>query len=380
MNENSVLCRFLAAHPEDWEERLSAMGIRMKREGALCIFNYEITADFTLPQVQEARGIILNTEKREVVTWPFRKFGNHNESYADEIDWSTARVQEKVDGSIVKLWYDEANEKWQFSTNGCIRAERASVNGRLDLTYGELIEKAENYGQIPFDRLDREETYIFELVSPEAPVVIRYPQTSLIHIGTRNRQTGKERVCDIGIRRPKEYPLGSLDDCLTAAASLNETEDVTGEGFVVVDAEFRRVKVKSPDYLVMHRLKHPVGLSAVDCLRLLLEMPERVEATVDANPALAPKIRYYQYRLAEVLLLADRMGELARRLYEEYSHDRRAVAQVILPHRLAFVGFACLDREMSGREYLCTVPVEKIAKLIPEYEEEDLSRLFVPRK
>ena len=130
------------------------MGIRMKREGALCIFNYEITADFTLPQVQEARGIILNTEKREVVCWPFRKFGNHNESYADEIDWSTARVQEKVDGSIVKLWYDEANEKWQFSTNGCIRAERASVNGRLDLTYGELIEKAENYGQIPFDRLD----------------------------------------------------------------------------------------------------------------------------------------------------------------------------------------------------------------------------------
>jgi hypothetical protein len=35
---------------------------------------------------------------------------------------------------------------------------------------------------------------------------------------------------------------------------------------------------------------------------------------------------------------------------------------------------------MRGGEYLLTVPAEKLAKLIPDYEEEDLSLLFLPKK
>jgi len=30
--------------------------------------------------------------------------------YADTIDWSAARVQEKVDGSLIKVWY--YNGEW----------------------------------------------------------------------------------------------------------------------------------------------------------------------------------------------------------------------------------------------------------------------------
>ena len=129
MDTNSYLCRFLAAHPGDWEERLKRdYDLRIKRDGEYAVFNYEINADFYDPIVQEARGIILDTEQYEVVCWPFRKFGNHNEGYADPIDWSNARVLEKVDGSIIKLWYDHARGDWQFSTNGTIRAELAGVD------------------------------------------------------------------------------------------------------------------------------------------------------------------------------------------------------------------------------------------------------------
>ena len=119
-------CEFLCTHPADWEARLKSPPylLTIKREGKLAIFNYDLTAeekdlsegttyhcDFRLPEVQEARGIILDTEYNQVVCWPFRKFANFGESYADEIDWSTARVEEKLDGSIVKLWYDYEREK-----------------------------------------------------------------------------------------------------------------------------------------------------------------------------------------------------------------------------------------------------------------------------
>lgn len=128
MNTNSYLCRFLAENPELWESLLTKEhGIKVKREGSYAIFNYGFGCDYADPMVQEARGIILDTKKLEVVCWPFRKFGNHNKSYADSIDWTSARVQEKVDGSIIKLWYDERKPGWQFSTNATLRAEDAPV-------------------------------------------------------------------------------------------------------------------------------------------------------------------------------------------------------------------------------------------------------------
>jgi hypothetical protein len=373
MNANSHLCRFIAAHPTDFEERLAQdYRIKVRREGALAIFNYHVECRFSDPIVQESRGIIIDCERCEVVCWPFRKFGNHNEGYADSIDWTTARVQEKVDGSIIKLWYDRAQEKWQFSTNGVIRAENANVDERIGLTYHNVILHAENYRDIPFDTLDKDSTYIFELVSPETQVVVRYDTTMLYHLGTRSNLTGKERDEDIGIRKPASYPLASLAECLDAAATLNredeDAEDVTKEGFVVVDADWHRVKVKSPDYLVMHRLRLSRSVTKEDCLSLLLSGSGDVELLCSANPTLIPTVKYYDFRLAELCLQADQIAELARGLYTELNGDRGAVAAVLLRHKLSPVGFRALTCPDAGRDILLSLDVARLAKYIDEYE------------
>ena len=372
MNANSHLCRFIAAHPEDFEERLAREHrIKVKREGALAIFNYHIECQFSDPIVQEARGIIIDCERCEVVCWPFRKFGNHNEGYADTIDWSTARVQEKVDGSIIKLWYDHARGDWQFSTNGLIRAELANVDERVGLTYHDVILHTENYRDIPFERLDKDSTYIFELVSPETQVVVRYETPLLYHLGTRSNLTGEERLEDIGIRKPASYPLASLAECLDAAAVLNredeDAEDVTKEGFVVVDGDWHRVKVKSPDYLVMHRLRLSRTVSKEDCLSLLLSGSGDVELLCSANPALIPTIKYYDFRLSELILQADQMAELARGLFHEYDGNRAAVAAVLLRHKLSPVGFRALTCPDAGRDILLSLDVQRLAKYIDDY-------------
>ena len=380
MNANSHLCRFIADHPEDYEILLHRdYDLCIKHDGVLAIFNYNVTANFHDPIVQEARGIIIDTERCEVVSWPFRKFGNHNEGYADTIDWSSARVLEKVDGSIIKLWYDHARGEWQFSTNGTIRAELAAVEGQLGLSYGDVIRRADNYGDIPFERLARDSTYIFELVSPETRVVIDYGVTTLYHLGTRSNITGLERCEDIGIKTPASYSITSLADCLTAAAALNdgcEGDTVSNEGFVVVDADYHRVKIKSPDYIVMHRLRLSGYLPKRECLMMLLEGGESAELLLNLNPALLPTAKYYDYRLTELLHTADLLGDLARRLYEEYSGDRGAVAGIIGKHPLAFVAFRCLTSSARGSEILRSMPIERIGKLIPDYVPEDLSALF----
>lgn len=385
MNNNSIICRFISEHPKDWADILhNEYAVKVKTEGDYAIFNYGLVCDFADPVVQEARGIIINTKKLEVVCWPFRKFGNHNESYADKIDWKSARVLEKVDGSIIKLWYDFELDKWQFSTNSTIRAEKAPIDAFEGLYFGDVITRASNYSDIPFDRLNKDCTYIFELVSPETKVVVEYDLTSLYHIGTRNNKTGVETEEDIGIKKPASYALRSLDQCVKAAIELNkdcnEKKDdnkVSKEGFVVVDKNWNRIKIKSPDYLIMHKLKQTSSITKRDCISMILAADKSIGVVCESNPNLIPVFKYYEFRLAEAKYQADKLGVLSKSLYREYSKDRAAVAKIILKHRLSFVGFRCLESDESGGEIFMKMPVEKITKYIPDYEPEDLYSLFL---
>lgn len=380
MNKNSVLCRFIAEHPGNWEEKLrDEYGVKVRREGGYAIFNYGFDCNFADPVVQEARGIILDVDRLEVVCWPFRKFGNHHESYADPIDWAHARVLEKVDGSIIKLWFDRKKQDWQFSTNGTIRAENAPAGELPGLDFGMLIRRADNFGDIPFNSLDRDFTYIFELVSPETRVVIPYETTSLYHTGTRSNISGKEMDVDIGVRKPASYPISSLQDCIAAAVALNRDggEDVTGEGYVVVDYNWNRVKVKSPDYILKHRLMQMKTISREDALEMVVSASPDIAVICGANPSLIPLFKYYDYHLSRLRLTATRLGELARSLYAEYSRDRAAVAKVISRHPLAWVGFRCLSDDRPGSDHLMEIPVARLCNMIPDYQDEDLKWLFL---
>ena len=368
MNERSVLCRYLAAHP-DWERTLTEdFQLKIRREGPYAIFNYGREADFSDPVVQEARGIILDCEGLEVVCWPFRKFGNYGESYADSIDWKSARVQEKVDGSIIKLWFSQRENRWVFSTNGTIFAADAPIESSVfGRTFMDAITSARNYSQIPTDELDRECTYIFELVGPETRVVVAYPSPMLYHIGTRNSRTGEESDSDIGILKPRQYPLKSLQDCIEAAERLNDGRDsVEFEGFVVVDADWHRVKIKSPDYLVRHRVGE-ISLSRKNALTLLLQGNLDLQELCELRPEASAILKYYDWQLEELFLAADRTAELARALYEEYSSDRGALAKILLASPLSAVGFSALEDPRPGRELLKKRPFSHLCRLIPPY-------------
>ncbi len=51
----------------------------------------------------QSRGLILRKDTNQPVCVPFYKFFNFGEEQAHPIDWSTALVYEKVDGSLIKV-------------------------------------------------------------------------------------------------------------------------------------------------------------------------------------------------------------------------------------------------------------------------------------
>lgn len=365
MNTNSLLCNFVADN-EDWESRLrDEYNINSHISDNLVIFNYGIGADFSIPMVQEARGIIINLETLDVVCWPFRKFGNWNENYADKIDWDYAVARQKIDGSLIKLFWNPLTEWWQWATNTTINAIETSVD-EIGGSFLDIIMSADNYADVNFTNLDTTCTYLFELVSPRTQVVIKYPKTHLYHIGTRNNVTGKESNIDIGIEKPGEFKISDLDSIIAHANAINPDNVVVEEGYVVVDRNFNRIKVKSPKYLMIHS---QINNRILTKKRLLNDIFLDKELIAE-DLRLEAKYCFYKYQVAELTMRVDIFIDYVRALYDEVSQDRYAVYEAIKNHPLAQFGLKALEYDADAKTLIKNMYVQRrdtFLRLMPDY-------------
>ena len=234
--------------------------------------------DFDNPIIQESRGCIVAfiDGKWKYVCRPFDKFGNYGESYAATlaINWDKSFVREKIDGSLIKFWYSEICNKWMVSTNGTIDAKEATLPA-CDIDYYTYFCDAigKDNLSILIASMDKEYTYMFELVSPYTKLVVEYPNTALYYLSRRNIHTMKEDNArpeafgDFGILFPKIYSLKTLEDCLAYVKTMDKNE----EGFVVKDASFHRIKIKSPEYLLAFRSKNNGVLSTKRIVKMIRE-------------------------------------------------------------------------------------------------------------
>lgn len=249
---------------DNWEELLAAepYNIIVKRDGEYVLLKYnQLNSDFSNPIVRECRGSIFRWNGYEwiCVCHPFDKFGNYGESYVPELDWNTVRVTEKIDGSLIKLWYDCG--EWHVSTNGTIDAFKAYIgetNVVNAITFGSLFKKAigEEYWEYFLKSLHQNETYMFELTSPYTQIVVPY-DLGVYFLSARNMITDKEEF----LREPFATPymnfpeianLVSLEDCIAAVAKFDKNR----EGLVAVDGKGNRVKIKGEEYLAAAHLRN----------------------------------------------------------------------------------------------------------------------------
>lgn len=225
----------------------------------------QIHSPMSLPEIREARGIIFEKDTLRIVCYPFRKFFNlHESSHADPIDWKSATVQEKLDGSIIKIYH--YNNEWIVATNNTIDARESNREGEnSSFNYQDLFDDAAKctFGDgFPFEQLDKRYTYIFEMLHLVSRIIVKYPGPRLVHIGTRwvhgFEDSGKEypelNVKIPGTPQPRIFHLGSVEEVVQMSKEL-VNPIVEGEGFVVVDSNFHRIKVKSPTYVLVHSAK-----------------------------------------------------------------------------------------------------------------------------
>lgn len=272
---------FIYLNGNSWIEEIQKAPyfIKVRELDNFILLKYDqLNSDMSLPLCQVCRGIILEYNEVYgewvVVCHPFDKFFNYGEPTAAEIDWDSAIVREKVDGSLIKFWTDISGG-WHMSTNGTIDAFKAEISDEpTGLTYGDIVESALGCKWTSFCReLNPSYTYMFELVSPKTRITVPYDYDGLYYLGHRDIRFHKEYYeyefnwSLFGILEPEVFNLKTLDNCIGLVEEFSKDE----EGVVVCDANFNRIKIKSPEYLIAAHCANNGKLGLRTAVRIIRE-------------------------------------------------------------------------------------------------------------
>ena len=357
---NTKIGEFCATH-SNWEELLAQepYHILVKRKDGFVIFNYrQLDSDFSNEIVKECRGIIFKEgEWEHPVCHAFDKFFNYGEPNCAELDWSTAKCTEKIDGSIMKLWCHDGT--WRVSTNGNIDASDAPVPDVRRDNFYQLFKEGiiRNLCNKSFkewlDGLNKDCTYIFEMVSPYTRVVIPYEETDIFFLGARDNINGRQFGCDqasaqlVGcgeFPHPWLYATRTLEDIIKAAQDLPWNE----EGYVCYDKNFNRCKIKSPKYVLAHFARNNNVITRWHLIDIILkgEMDEFITYASDYKD----QIEWTKKLMDEFIVFVDNCALMTRNLRKL---PRPEAAEVIKKFHKFVQGimFMNLDRIVGGREY-----------------------------
>lgn len=220
----------------------------------LVLLDYTNEAQFSRnwdPRLRIARGLILEINSKnpaeviKIVANPFPRFANLGEIKETEVNNlpDNLFISNKLDGSLVICWY--YNYKWYFSTRGSFKSKQS-----LDacLWFNEHFST---------NKLDPSYTYLFEWISPDNRIVVNYgDRKELVLLAVRKTEFGEEIhpselkyfAKDIGVNYIEfnKFKFG-LD-------KIEFGEPTKDEGRVLYShSPYLRVKVKSPEYVKLHK-------------------------------------------------------------------------------------------------------------------------------
>ena len=254
-----------------------AIGSRINEKLNVACLNYSmIESPMGEEIVQEFRSLILDMTSWNVKGWAFKKFFNYGEGHvSSDFNWSDFKTYEKLDGSLITLWYHET-EGWQVSTrsipDGSNEVDDSGMSYR-DLVIKTLHDMGVSWSRFIFS-MDSDYCYAYELMTPENQVVVHYDDRKLVLTAIRHLKTLEEvniHGCLSLLSHPT--PLVTLHKgfSLDAVKDFVQTRNpLEHEGFVLIDSNFNRVKLKSDAYCLMSHQRDGLGKSNKARLELIL--------------------------------------------------------------------------------------------------------------
>lgn len=323
-------------------------------ENLVCLKYSQLESPMDIKIVQQCRGIILDEANHwQVVSYPYDKFFNYGESHAPQLDWSSAQVFEKLDGSLMTLYHYQG--EWRVQSSGM--ADATGEVGGFKYSFAQLFWRVwqELDYQLP---TETEYCFMFELMTPYNRIVVRQNQNSLVLHGVRDRHTFKEADPQVWGKRynwqiVQSYPWQTLEEII---ALSNQLDPMESEGYIVCDANFKRIKIKSSNYVAIAHLR--TGFST-----------RRMLAIVATNEG-SEFLSYYPEWQALYQQIETKYNDLAEKIATEYQHYQQIPIQkdfALAVKHLPYSGilFALrAGKSHSVKEHLKKTSVQKLESLL----------------
>ncbi len=333
---------------------------RIDDSGCYVLHNYSEKATYArlwTPETRQCRGII-STLDGEIVARPFDKFFNVDESEETRLDALLARggdveITDKLDGSMVAVWYHDGS--WHTSTRGSFTSTQALAAAWWLAAHPQRLENVS---------LLKTTTLLCEWCAPDNRVVLKYDTPELIIIGARDLQTGMDynhhglqTIGHLTGLRVTSLQTDTLDAFAAARVS-----SVGCEGWVARWPDGFRVKIKTADYLRLHKLVS--GFSAARVRDVLLAAGDSWETYLADLPE---EFRTEAGRMAAVMqsAAAERLTALQAsyaRLKPLASDNRKAYALAVLqesPLDRPYL-FSMLDGKSIDGKVLASLDLESL--------------------
>ena len=214
--------------------------VQKHSEAELYIYNYTAKAQYERVWNEwtlACRGLILDGD-RNIVARPFAKFFNLGELEEAEIPSGSFKVYDKMDGSLGILYW--IGDTPFIATRGSFASEQSEkATEMLHTQYKDVIAN-----------LNRNHTYLFEIIYPENRIVVDYGvREELVLLAVIETATGAEfDLPEIG------FPLVKRYDGISDFKALSLLEEDNREGFVVKFQNNFRLKVKFDEYVRLHKI------------------------------------------------------------------------------------------------------------------------------
>jgi RNA ligase len=227
------------------------------------------------------RGLVTDINGK-IIARPFKKFFNWDEY--KHTPTAEFEVYEKLDGSLGILFNYDNN--WIFATRGSFTSEQA-IKGFA------LLQKYD------YNSLNKNLTYLFEIIYPENRIVCEYSYEDIVLLGIIDTDTGyeinlydenidnhyKNLVQTIGFKIAKKY------DGIKDYTELKSIIGNNQEGFVVKFSNGDRIKIKGDEYIRLHKLM--TNISTRNIWKILSENGNILEILNNVPDEFYDKIKKY---------------------------------------------------------------------------------------
>lgn len=252
------------------KQMISENYVRVNKHPLYDLYIYNYTAKTQYERIWNeitlsCRGLILDGNGN-IVARPFSKFFNLGEIQDVQLPNLPFEVFDKLDGSLGILYW--IGEIPFIASRGSFSSEQSDrANQMLNEKYSSS-----------FSLLDKNKTYVFEIIYPENRIVVDYgSEEKLVLLAIVDTQSGAEfPLEEIG------FPVVEKYDGIQDLAILKALNNDNKEGFIIKFSNDFRVKIKFEEYLRLHRIVTQVSTSSIwEYLKTNQSMEEILERVPD---------------------------------------------------------------------------------------------------